>query len=226
MKWTKYFAIFFIWASIALFLNACASYQKAKTAQALSKMELEFSAVRLDSIVINPALFEKIQSALSSPLPNPQVILFVQNLARGIIQEELGDIYLKADFQVKNPNKDTLWIRGIQGTVRLDSLLTLPVRDSLVTAIVPGTQTISLRTSLKADQTLFSLPKVRKIEIKGELAVSRTPNGEPVRFDLNETRNVSEAEMNEWLNSARSSLLDGLIDNWAGSFLNLNGSGK
>ncbi|MDR1759746.1 MAG: hypothetical protein LBR60_04390 [Fibrobacter sp.] len=226
MKSAKYFVFFFILASVTLLFNGCASYRKAKVAKALSKMELELSAIRLDSIVVNPALFEKIQSALSSPLPNPQIVLFVQNLSRGIINEELGNIYLKADFQIKNPNEDTLWIRGIQGSVRLDSLFTLPVRDSLVTAIAPGTQTISLHSLLKADQTLFSLSKVRKIEIKGELAVSRKPDGEPVRFDLNETKVVTEAEMNEWLNLARSSLLNGLIDEWAGAFLNLNGLGK
>lgn len=216
-----YFARFFLLFLIAVLLFSCASYRKAKAAKVLSQMEIEFSSISMDSVKVNPDLFEKIRSTLSTALPNPQVILLVQNLSRGIINEDLGDIFLKLNFKLNNPTEDSIWVRSVQGKVLLDSLLTLPISDSSVIPLLPGVQTISIRTSLKANQYLFSLPKIRKIEIQGALAVSLSSNGEVAIFNINETKTITETEMNELLNSARSSLLNGLIDDWAGSFIHI-----
>jgi hypothetical protein len=72
-----------ILALTASFLASCATMRKLDAASILKKTYIEFQELVLDSVDINPNLFEKAGEAIkSSLLPNPQVVTMVQNLAR------------------------------------------------------------------------------------------------------------------------------------------------
>ncbi len=205
---------------IVLFaISGCGVTRKVQAANILKQCKAEIHTIEIDSVVINPELFKKLKASSAGLLPNPQVIGFVQNLSRGIIEIPLGKAYLKASFTVKNSSQDSLWLRGLQAQLFLDSLLVLPITYSDSSFLMPGDNQMSLHTQLLLDQPIFAIPQVRTIRIKGILRVALDKEGEDVLFEFDESRPVTASEMNLILQQTREATMNGLVGDWVGKLL-------
>lgn len=173
----------------------------------------------LDSVSINPDLFDKLASVKTSLLPNPQVVTIVQNLARGIIESELGKAYLSADLNAISQSEDSLWVRSLNATLVLDSVMELPLnlRDSVI--LVTGTNKITVTTSFPVDKRIFKLESIRKITVKGVLEVALDAEGPSVPLNFEEEKAVTPEEITALEDNARQTLLNGLINDWVGAIL-------
>ena len=216
MKFSK----FNIFLCIALLLASCATVRKLSAADILSNTKLEVANLTVDSVAVNPNLFESANMSLvSSLLPNPQVVTLVQNLARGIIEQELGKAYLSAEIIATSKDKDSLWIRSFTATLSLDTIMELPltIKDSSVLA--PGTNRFVVTTLFPIDKRLFALRDVTRYRIKGVLQVALKADGETVPLDFDIERKITPEEVRALEDRARETLLNGIVNDWVGAIL-------
>lgn len=203
-----------------LSLDGCATVRKLNAASILQNTTLELHEVTLDSVSINPGLFEKVGEALkNSILPNPQVVTLVQNLARGIIEKDLGNANLGATVLVTSRDEDSLWIVGFDAKLMLDTLMELPVvlKDSCILA--PGPNKIFLAIELPLDKRIFELAGVRKYRIKGVLDVALKADGEKVALDFDIEHAIAPEEIKNLEDSIRQTILNSLIGDWVNALL-------
>ncbi|MCQ2055365.1 MAG: hypothetical protein MJY82_08760 [Fibrobacter sp.] len=204
---------------MTLLMSGCAATRKLDAAMILRNTKVEFNALVLDSVDINPNLFEKANDAIkSSLLPNPQVVSLVQNLARGIIESELGKANLNVVLVANSKDKDSLWVRSFTATLSLDSLIELPLtlKDSCVFA--PGANTFSLKTQFPLDNRLFKLRDIKKYRIKGLIEVALKSDGQTVPFDFDIEHEIKPEEIKALEDRARETLLNGLVSDWVEAF--------
>ena len=216
MKFSK----FNIFLCVALLLASCATVRKLSAADILSNTKLEVANLTIDSVAVNPNLFENASKAVvSSLLPNPQVVTLVQNLARGIIESELGKAYLSAEIVATSKDKDSLWIRSFTATLSLDTIMDLPLtlKDSCI--LVPGTNNLVVTTLFPIDKRLFSLRDVTHYRIKGVLLVALDEKGETVPLEFDIERKISPEEVRALEDRARETLLNGIVNDWVGAIL-------
>ena len=216
MKFSK----FNIFLCVALLLASCATVRKLSAADILSNTKLEVANLSIDSVAVNPNLFENASKAVvSSLLPNPQVVTLVQNLARGIIESELGKAYLSAEIVATSKDKDSLWIRSFTATLSLDTIMDLPLtlKDSCI--LVPGTNNLVVTTLFPIDKRLFSLRDVTHYRIKGVLLVALDEKGETVPLEFDIERKISPEEVRALEDRARETLLNGIVNDWVGAIL-------
>lgn len=210
--------------SVLALLFGCAAVNKAKAGSALTKVQLELSGAAIDSFDTNPDLFEKLGTATKNFLPNPQVVVIVQDLARGIINSELGTLHLSIFLNASLPDSsaDTIWVHGATATLELDSLYKVPLAlhqaDSL-TKIAPGKNEVRLTTELPVDSRLFKLLDVQELRLAGSLTVSLKQGGAQSTFDFNKTKQISKEEKAKLVDTARDNLLKALVGDWVEAIL-------
>lgn len=205
---------------IAVSINGCAVTRKISAASLLQNVSIEYNEMHLDSVQVNPDLFEKNSITVkTSLLPNPQVITLVQNLARGIIESELGKAYLSTTLIANSRNEDSLWIRNCTATLFLDSLMELPLTLQESSILRPGENIFTISTQFPIDKRLFRLKEVNKYRIKGVLNVSLESDGEIVPLEFDIAHDISQEEINALEDRAREFLLNGLVSDWVGAIL-------
>ena len=208
-------AIFFFLISC----TGCAVSRKAQTLRILQQCEPEIQSLSVDSAAINPELFKKLGAgAAKSLFPNPQVVLFAQNIARGIIENPLGELYVSVKVNVRNHAKDTLWLRGVQADLLLDTLMTLPLTGGDSAMLLPGDNKVTFHTHLTVDQKIFSLPGVKNLRVKGVLRAALAADGDTVEVSFDKSREITRGDMNALFDRARTEILNGLADKWIGKF--------
>ena len=204
---------------VVLALGGCAMARKLSAADILSKTKFEFQSVAIDSVTIDPNLFEKVAGALAkSILPNPQVVSIVQNLAQGIIETELGKAHLSTTMQVTSNDEDTLWIVKLDAKLRLDTLMELPLSTKDSCMLVPGVNEITLQTQLPLDKRIFKLNEIRNYGLKGVLDVALEAQGEKVSLDFDISRDITPEEMKALEDKVRQTILNNLIGDWVNAF--------
>ena len=204
------FVLFFL---VAL-LDGCATVRKIDAASILSKTKLEFRELALDSVTINPDLFDLKANVKNSLLPNPQVVTMVQNLARGIIEKELGKAHLTATMVANNNSGDSLWVRKLDATLSLDTLIDLPLVLKDTSVLAPGSSTINLSTQFPLDQRMLGLTTITKYRIKGAIHVALESDGPTVVLDFDIEHPITPEEIKALEDRARKTLLDGLVSDW------------
>lgn len=202
---------------LILLLGACAVTRKISAADILSKTKLEFNSLTLDSVSIKPDLFPKTGILAGGFLPNPQVVALVQDFARGKLEIELGTIGLTAGVIATNQGTDTLWIRDLQATLKLDTLMELPIALKDSVKMVPGENQLSVTTVMPIDRRIFLLKDVSKINLKGVLTVALDMDGEavPLKFDMDRT--VTQEEKTALMDNARNTILNSVVNGWMGA---------
>lgn len=214
----KKFVLGFAFSVIAipLCLGGCAVTRKMSAADILSKTKLEFESITLNSVSINKDLFPK-TGGLGGLLPNPQVVALVQDFTKGILEKELGTIGLTAGVVAQNQDSDTLWIRSLQATLALDTIMELPItlKDSI--KMIPGNNRLEVSTTMPIDKRIFLLNNITKINMKGVLTVALNVDGEavPLAFDIE--RPVSHEEIIAITDKARNSILNSIVNDWVGA---------
>ncbi|SHL25873.1 hypothetical protein [Fibrobacter sp. UWH6] len=203
-------------ALVVLSLFGCAVTRKISAADILSKTKLEFNALTLDSVSINKDLFPK-QGLFNGFLPNPQVVALVQDFAKGKLEKELGTLGLSAEVIAKNQGTDTLWIRDLQATLKLDTLMELPIslKDSI--KMVPGSNNLTVTTTMPIDRRIFWLKDVSLINMKGVLTVALDVDGESVPLEFDIDRPVSQEEKTALMDNVRNTILNSVVNNWMGA---------
>ncbi|HHX14927.1 MAG TPA: hypothetical protein GX724_02040 [Fibrobacter sp.] len=204
---------------LPLFFNSCASSQKIRAGKILSKTELAFDSVQLDSIALHPDFFKKIDVLKTTFFPNPQVIMLVQNLANGIIESEMGSAYLNIDLQLQNKSLDSLWLHDLNATLELDSAVQLPLALAEKSILLPGVQNISVKTSILLDQNLLNLVQVKKVRIRGKMLVSLKENGNLITLNFNVLREITPEEMDLLQRRARESIMNHIVGDWVNAIL-------
>jgi hypothetical protein len=213
----RFFCVFSAVLLFAISCTGCAMSRKAQTLRILQQCEPEIQSLNVDSAAINPELFKKIgKGAAKSLFPNPQVVLFAQNIARGIIENPLGELFVSVKVNVKNHAKDTLWLRGMQADLHLDTLMTLPLTGGDSAMLLPGDNDITLHTHLTVDQKIFSLPGVKSIRVKGILRAALAADGDTVGISFDKSREITREDMNTIFDRARTEILNDLADKWIG----------
>lgn len=216
----QFFLFLAFFAFLLLNLQGCAAVRKLDAASILKNTKMEFKELLVDSVAINPNLFEKAGDAVkNSLLPNPQVVNLVQNIARGIIESELGTANLTAVMLATSQDKDTLWIKSLTATLALDTIMELPLSLKDSTILAPGANDIALTTTFTMDKRLFKLREVQKYHIKGVLTVALAPNGEAVPLEFDIEHALKPEEITALEDRARETLLNGLINDWVGALL-------
>lgn len=217
ITWTRVAVVAILVAVLAL--AGCAMARKLSAADILSKTKFEFQSVAIDSVTIDPNLFEKVTGALAkSLLPNPQVVSIVQNLAQGIIETELGKAHIATTMRVTSNDEDTLWIVKLDAKLRLDTLMELPlaIKDSCM--LVPGVNEITLQTQLPLDKRIFKLNEIRNYGLKGVLDVALEAQGEKVSLDFDINHDIAPEEMKALEDKVRQTILNNLIGDWVNAF--------
>ena len=204
------FVLFFL----VVLLDGCATVRKIDAASILSKTKLEFRELALDSVTINPDLFDLKANVKNSLLPNPQVVTMVQNLARGIIEKELGKAHLTATMVANNNSGDSLWVRKLDATLSLDTLIDLPLVLKDTSVLAPGSSTINLSTQFPLDQRMLGLTTITKYRIKGAIHVALESDGPTVVLDFDIEHQITPEEIKALEDRARKTLLDGLVSDW------------
>ena len=199
-------------------LASCAVTKKITAADILSKTKLEFVALSLDSVNINKDLFPE-KGLASGLLPNPQVVTMLQNFARGIIEKELGTASLDIALSATNESKDTLWIRSFNANITLDTIITLPVTLKDSSQLNPGKNSLSVKTQFPLDRRIFKLPDVRHFKIVGVIEVALDSDGATVPLDFNIERDISDEEMRNIMETVRTSIINGIVNDWVGAIL-------
>lgn len=201
-----------------LVLAGCSATRKIAAADILSKTKLEFEALSLDSVNINKDLFPE-KGLASGFLPNPQVVTMLQNFARGIIEKELGTASLDIALSATNESKDTLWIRSFNANITLDTIITLPVTLKDSSQLNPGKNSLSVKTQFPLDRRIFKLPDVRHFKIVGVIEVALDSDGATVPLDFNIERDISDEEMRNIMETVRTSIINGIVNDWVGAIL-------
>ena len=200
-----------------LAITNCAVTRKLDAASIMRNMKVDFRQVTLDSVNIRSDLVEQLGGAsVGGILPNPNVVAFVQNLAKGIINIDLGYAYLGVVLVVKSSDTDTLWLRDFAANVSLDTLMDLPLELKDSVTLAPGETKVQLTTRFPLDKRIFKLKEITKVSAKGKLVVALGPEGESVPFDFNDSREISHEEMVALEDSVRQSILNNIINNWVG----------
>ena len=200
-----------------LAITNCAVTRKIDAASIMRNMKVDFRQVTLDSVNIRSDLVEQLGGAIvGGLLPNPNVVAFVQNLAKGIINIDLGYAYLGVVLVVKSSDTDTLWLRDFAANVSLDTLMDLPLELKDSVTLAPGETKVQLTTRFPLDKRIFKLKEITKVSAKGKLVVALGPEGESVPFDFNDSREISHEEMVALEDSVRQSILNNIINNWVG----------
>ena len=200
-----------------LAITNCAVTRKLDAASIMRNMKVDFRQVTLDSVNIRSDLVEQLGGAIvGGLLPNPNVVAFVQNLAKGIINIDLGYAYLGVVLVVKSSDTDTLWLRDFAANVSLDTLMDLPLELKDSVTLAPGETKVQLTTRFPLDKRIFKLKEITKVSAKGKLVVALGPEGESVPFDFNDSREISHEEMVALEDSVRQSILNNIINNWVG----------
>ncbi|MCF0220761.1 MAG: hypothetical protein HUK19_00555 [Fibrobacter sp.] len=202
--------------AVALVFGGCTVYRKITAADILSKTRLDFNSVVLDSVSINKDLFPQ-KGGSDRFLPNPQVIAMVQDFAKGILEKEVGKASLTVGLTALNQSQDTLWIKKLNAMIDVDSLMTLPVelKDSVI--LIPGESKIELVTQMPLDRRLFKLKDIGFFNFKGRLEASLKKSDMLVPFEFNLHRTVSQQEKQELAEKARTSVLNGIVNDWVGA---------
>ena len=189
-----------------LAITNCAVTRKLDAASIMRNMKVDFRQVTLDSVNIRSDLVEQLGGAIvGGLLPNPNVVAFVQNLAKGIINIDLGYAYLGVVLVVKSSDTDTLWLRDFAANVSLDTLMDLPLELKDSVTLAPGETKVQLTTRFPLDKRIFKLKEITKVSAKGKLVVALGPEGESVPFDFNDSREISHEEMVALEDSVRQS---------------------
>ena len=200
-----------------LAITNCAVTRKLDAASIMRNMKVDFRQVTLDSVNIRSDLVEQLGGAIvGGLLPNPNVVAFVQNLAKGIINIDLGYAYLGVVLVVKSSDTDTLWLRDFAANVSLDTLMDLPLELKDSVTLAPCETKVQLTTRFPLDKRIFKLKEITKVSAKGKLVVALGPEGESVPFDFNDSREISHEEMVALEDSVRQSILNNIINNWVG----------
>lgn len=203
-----------------LLIAGCATVQKIKAGKTLQKVDLALTSTKLDSLKGNQELFEKIGTATKSLLPNPQVVVIVQDLARGVINSVLATAYISVNANATLPEgADTLYVRNVTATLFADSLYELPVSIADSNIIAPGTQQLTFYTEFPIDKRLFNIMDVNELRLKGTISVSFEPTSELISFDFDEKRIVTAEEKKEFVDNTREKVLNALVGDWVNSIL-------
>ncbi len=191
----------------------CSASRKIRAARILDQCELEISGASLDSIHVER---DKIAgSILGGLLPSPNMILLIQNIAKGMISDTLGTLYFAIHADIKNSSSDTLWLRSADGHVLLDSLVSLPIafRDSAM-PILPGVSTAELHTQLQIGPVLMKILAAKEVRFQGSLEFSLSPAGEPIPFAVDRRRKILPEERTAFIDKARTEILSTLTEIW------------
>ena len=218
---TKTFLARFVVVAIVgtvLAIGGCAMARKLSAADILSKTKVEFYELTLDSVSVNPDIMKQLGGAIvGGLLPNPNVVAFVQNIAKGIIQIDVGNAYLGIVLDVTNATQDTLWLRDFSANVNLDSLMELPLQLKDSTRLAPGINKVQLSTSFPIDNRIFKLKEITGLNAKGILVVALEQEGESVPFDFNIRHNIPHEELVALEDSLRQSVLNSILSDWVGA---------
>lgn len=198
----------------ATLVCGCSASRKIRAARILDQCELEISGASLDSVQVE--LDRIAGSILGGLVPNPNIILLIQNLAKGMISDTLGTLYFAIHTDIRNSSSDTLWLRSADGAVLLDSLVSLPIafRDS-ARPILPGVSTVELHTQLQIGPVMMKILAAKEIRFQGSLEFSLSPTGEPIPFAVNRQRKILPEERTAFIDKARTEILSTLTEIWA-----------
>ena len=147
------------------------------------------------------------------------MVTLVQNLARGIIENELGKAYLSAEIIATSKDKDSLWVRSFTATLSLDTIMELPLTLKDSSVLAPGTNRFIVTTLFPIDKRLFALRNVTRYRIKGVLMVALNEKGETVPLDFDIERKITPEEVRALEDRARETLLNGIVNDWVGAIL-------
>lgn len=199
---------------LAVSLCSCAVARKLSAADIIQHTKLDFQGVQLDSVMIYPNLFPKSNGFL----PDPKVLQFVQNLTKGVVEQEIGRIFLTASLSAQSSHKDTLWLNDLKAVIKLDSIATLPVnlKDSML--LVPGQNQILVQAIMPIDGSLFHLMEVDTLHFTGKLDVSLQSGGEIIPLEFSMSRFVSEEEKKALKEQAMKYIVDTVVNRWLGQF--------
>ena len=215
--------IFFVLTSLlaALVFESCATVRKLDAASILSNCRMELSELAIDTVTLNPNILDNTVKAIKKSLvPNPEVISLVQNIAKGIIESELGKADLTVRINVTSADKDTLWIKEISAQIMLDTLINMPLSLKEASIIAPGENIITLSTQFPLDKRLFKIKEIARFRLKGALLVSLKEDSEKVPLDFDIEREIPHEEIVALEDTARNSLLNAIIGDWAQVFTN------
>ena len=182
---------------------------------------MELSELAIDTVTLNPNILDNTVKAIKKSLvPNPEVISLVQNIAKGIIESELGKADLTVRINVTSADKDTLWIKEISAQIMLDTLINMPLSLKEASIIAPGENIITLSTQFPLDKRLFKIKEIARFRLKGALLVSLKEDSEKVPLDFDIEREIPHEEIVALEDTARNSLLNAIIGDWAQVFTN------
>ncbi len=205
-----------IFALAVTSFTGCSLIKKVQAAKILIKTKFEYKDLTFDSVVIDPPILELVDKGLQGFIPNPDAVKLVTDLAKGIINSQLGsanfDVYLNAN----NGGKDTLWINELKIELKFDTLITLPLtlKDSMVLA--PGDNDMHLNAAFPIDMRIFKLNEVKFYAIAGYLDVSLTEGGKSVSQDVEIRRDVDSEDVLKLEGAVREKLMKRLVDQWVG----------
>lgn len=198
-------------------MDGCAVTRKIDAASIMRNMKVDFRQITLDSVEIRPDIVEQLGGAIvGGILPNPNVVAFVQNLAKGIVNIDLGYAYLGVVLDVKNSDVDTLWLRDFTAHVSLDTLMDLPLELKDSVKLIPGENKVRLSTRLPLDKRIFKFKEIKEVKATGKLVVALGPEGESVPFDFNDSRTISHEEMVAIEDNVRQTILNSILNDWVG----------
>lgn len=198
-------------------MDGCAVTRKLDAASIMRNMKVDFRQITLDSVEIRPDIVEQLGGAIvGGILPNPNVVAFVQNLAKGIVNIDLGYAYLGVVLDVKNSDVDTLWLRDFTAHVSLDTLMDLPLKLKDSVTLIPGENKVRLSTRLPLDKRIFKFKEIKEVKATGKLVVALGPEGESVPFDFNDSRTISHEEMVAIEDNVRQTILNSILKDWVG----------
>lgn len=196
--------------------SGCATMRKLSAGEILSRTKLEFQAMTLDSVTINPDLFPK-TGIMSGLLPNPHVVSMVQDFARGILEKEIGYASITAQMIATNQGEDTLWVKSLGARLVLDTLMEMPIELKNSVRLNPGENKIDVTTRMPIDRRIFSLMSIEKIRIVGHMDVSLDETGENVPLNFDMTKPVSQEEKQTLMDNARNAVLNSIVNGWVGA---------
>ena len=205
-----------IFALAVTSFTGCSLMKKIQAAKILIKTKFEYKDLTFDSVVIDPPILELVDKGLQGFIPNPDAVKLVTDLAKGIINSQLGsanfDVYLNAN----NGGKDTLWINELKIELKFDTLITLPLtlKDSMVLA--PGDNDMHLNAAFPIDMRIFKLNEVKFYAIAGYLDVSLEAGGKSVSQDVEIRRDVDSEDVLKLESAVRDRLTKRLVDQWVG----------